>query len=204
MDRVAVFLDYENVHRTGHQLFSAKGLNTFETVVNPVLIAERLVRKRLRPSELISINVFRGKPVPEHQPTSASANDKHAQIWSLDPRVRLTRRDLKYEFDSEGKWIKSREKGIDVALAVGLVAGAMKNEFDAAIVFSSDTDLLPAIEVAYADTNAWIEIACWSSANPLWFREGLAITPQKFEPFCHFLNGTDFEQCRQEQSPNLK
>ncbi len=85
-----------------------------------------------------------------------------------------------------------------MALAVGLVAGAIKNEFDAAIVFSSDTDLLPAIEVAFKDTQAWIEIACWSSANPLWFREGLAINPQKFEPFCHFLNETDFEQCRQQ------
>jgi uncharacterized LabA/DUF88 family protein len=198
MDRLAVFLDYENVHRTGHQLFSAKGLNTYETVVNPILIAERLVRKRIRPSELVSINIFRGKPVPEHQPTAASANDKHAQIWTVDSRVRLTRRDLKYEFDSEGKWIKSREKGIDVALAVGLVAGAIKNEFDAAIVFSSDTDLLPAVEVAFKDTKAWIEIACWSSANPLWFREGLVLTPQKFEPFCHFLNETDFEQCRQQ------
>ncbi len=197
MDRVAVFLDYENVHRTGHQLFSTSGLAIFETVVSPIHIAENLVSKRNRPSELIAINVFRGKPVPEHQPTSASANDKQAQLWSADPRVKLTRRDLKYEFDAQGKWIRSREKGIDVALAVGLVAGAMKNEFVVAIVFSSDTDLLPAVETAYKDTSAWIEIACWSSANPLWFREGLALNPQKFEPYCHFLNETDFEKCRQ-------
>jgi hypothetical protein len=50
----------------------------------------------------------------------------------------------------------------------------------------------------YKDTKAWIEIASWSSANPLWFREGLVLTPQKFEPFCHFLNETDFEECRQQ------
>lgn len=196
MDRVAVFLDFENVHRTGHQLYSPSGQRVFETVVSPVKLAENLVDKRIRPSELVAINVYRGKPVPEHQPSSASANDRQAQLWSKDPRVNLTRRDLKYEFDSQGKWVRSREKGIDVALAVGLVAGAIKNEFDTAIVFSSDTDLLPAVETAYKDTDAWIEIACWSSANPLWFREGLAFNPQKFEPYCHFLNQKVFEQCR--------
>ena len=46
MDKVAVFLDYENVHRTGHQLFANVGEPLYETVVNPLQVAERLVAKR--------------------------------------------------------------------------------------------------------------------------------------------------------------
>lgn len=38
------------------------------------------------------------------------------------------------------------EKGIDVHLAVDLLIGAYENTYDVAIVISSDTDLIPAIE----------------------------------------------------------
>jgi uncharacterized LabA/DUF88 family protein len=39
-----------------------------------------------------------------------------------------------------------REKGTDVKIAVDLIVGAMKNKYDIAIIVSSDTDLIPAIE----------------------------------------------------------
>jgi len=39
-----------------------------------------------------------------------------------------------------------REKGIDVKLAVDLMVGAIDNKYDTAIVVSSDTDLVPAID----------------------------------------------------------
>ena len=39
-----------------------------------------------------------------------------------------------------------KEKGTDVKLAVDLVIGSVDNLYDTAIVVSSDTDLLPAIE----------------------------------------------------------
>ncbi|GEM_PF-4719954 len=53
----------------------------------------------------------------------------------------------------------------------------MLREYDAAIIFSGDTDLLPAIELAYRRTEPKIELACWSSAKPLWFSEGLNMEP---------------------------
>lgn len=40
------------------------------------------------------------------------------------------------------------EKGVDVQIAVDLVRGSIKNEFDICYLISSDTDLLPAIETA--------------------------------------------------------
>ena len=41
---------------------------------------------------------------------------------------------------------RSREKGIDVKLAVDLMAGSIDGKYDTAIVVSSDTDLVPAID----------------------------------------------------------
>lgn len=41
---------------------------------------------------------------------------------------------------------RTREKGIDVKLATDLVVGAIDNQYDTAIVVSSDGDLIPAID----------------------------------------------------------
>jgi hypothetical protein len=100
-DRVAVFFDYENVHRTGHESFVDAGTPIYKTVVNPIEIAERLVARRKFASELVAIYVFRGRPAPTLQPKPASANDIQAASWSADTRVRLVRRDLKY---AEKRW----------------------------------------------------------------------------------------------------
>jgi len=39
-----------------------------------------------------------------------------------------------------------REKGIDVKLATDLIAGAIDNKYDTAILISSDSDLMPALD----------------------------------------------------------
>lgn len=41
---------------------------------------------------------------------------------------------------------KIREKGVDVKIAVDLIVGAVDNLYDTAIIVSSDTDLIPAIQ----------------------------------------------------------
>ena len=52
---------------------------------------------------------------------------------------------LGYLLLSDGKY---HEKGVDVQIAVDLVRGAIKNEYDVCYLISSDTDLLPAIYTA--------------------------------------------------------
>ena len=42
---------------------------------------------------------------------------------------------------------RSREKGIDVKLATDLLVGAFDNKYDTAIIVSSDTDLIPVIDI---------------------------------------------------------
>ena len=52
---------------------------------------------------------------------------------------------LGYLLFSSGKF---HEKGVDVQIAVDMVKGAIKNEYDTCYLISSDTDLLPAIKIA--------------------------------------------------------
>ncbi len=47
---------------------------------------------------------------------------------------------------TEIEYARSREKGIDVKIAVDLIAGALDNKYDTAIIVSSDADLAPAID----------------------------------------------------------
>lgn len=47
---------------------------------------------------------------------------------------------------TEIEYNRSREKGIDVNMAVDIIAGALDNKYDTAIVVSSDSDLVPAID----------------------------------------------------------
>ena len=46
---------------------------------------------------------------------------------------------------SDGKF---HEKGVDVRIAVEIVASALKNKYDKCYLFSSDTDIIPAIDEA--------------------------------------------------------
>lgn len=52
---------------------------------------------------------------------------------------------LGYLLMSDGKF---HEKGVDVQIAVDIVRGSIKNEYDKFYLISSDTDLLPAIQGA--------------------------------------------------------
>lgn len=192
MDRVAVFLDYQNVHLSAHQQFAPYGSPPELSLVHPLRVAERICSKRHGECELTSVRVFRGRPNPQHHPVATAANDAQTAAWGRDPRVVVVRRDLNYRGWPDHP---PREKGVDVALAIDLVEQALLERFDVGVVFTGDTDLLPAVEMAFRRTKPRIEIATWSGRKPLWFADGLAATPPRYLPYCHFLNETDFRDC---------
>lgn len=78
-----------------------------------------------------------------------------------------------------------QEKGIDVALAVDMIHLAHDGQYDALILFSSDTDLLPALEAIRTLRLGHVEVACWSGFKPLRF-SGTSL------PWCHFLSEQDW------------
>ncbi len=182
-EQVAVLLDYQNVHLVGHDMFS-RGKLLHECVPEPTLLADRIASRRHTQSEAAEILVYRGRPDHQKQKTVASANDKQAAQWTRrDERVTMIRRQLNYR-----GWPKSPpvEKGIDVKLAVDLIHRALSGNLDALIVFSSDTDLVPAIELG-VELRATIEIVCWDGANPLRCPGAT----------CHYLTAEDWKHvCR--------
>jgi hypothetical protein len=60
---------------------------------------------------------------------------------------------------------RQREKGIDVKLATDLIVGAVDNLYDTAIVVSSDSDLVPAIDWTRGKFKKKIEYVGFSILN---------------------------------------
>jgi hypothetical protein len=81
----------------------------------------------------------------------------------------VIRRQLNYR-----NWPASppQEKGIDVQVAVDLIHAAFTGQYDALVLFSSDTDLLPALETVVRHKLGHVEVACWSGFKPLRFPGG--------------------------------
>lgn len=177
-DRVMVFMDYQNLHGWARRQFQPVNAHPAIGHVDPLRLARLLVSRRRSRSLLESVRIYRGRPNPTRQPKPAAANDRQTSQWERSPLVTVIRRPLRYPLD----WptTPAAEKGIDVALAVDLVRLAMTNAYDAAIVVSSDTDLLPAVETVYDLHLAHIEVATWAGAPRLRFS-----TTQL--PWCHFV-----------------
>ena len=64
----------------------------------------------------------------------------------IDTRVKNYQEILKLGI-KEITYERSREKGIDVKIALDLIIGALDNKYDTAILVSSDTDLVPALDL---------------------------------------------------------
>lgn len=124
-----------------------------------------------------------GRPDPNHQPTVAAFNDAQKSYWERDRRVQVIRRQLNYRGWPQ---LPPQEKRIDVAIAVDMIHTAMRRQYDALVLFSSDTDLLPALETIVQLRLGHVEVACWSGFKSLRF-------PGTPRPWCHFLNETHWK-----------
>jgi uncharacterized LabA/DUF88 family protein len=76
------------------------------------------------------------------------------------------------------------EKGIDTLLAIDLVRMAISNSYDAAVLSSSDADMVPAVEFAHTTGKKIIQAGfppsgvdlatqCWGSFNVMSLRAGI-------------------------------
>jgi uncharacterized LabA/DUF88 family protein len=169
VERVTVFVDYQNVHHSGHERYCAIGDEMHKCVFDPLRLAEAIVAQRPPGGVLEAVRVYRGRPDPRKEPTLASANDQQFSEWIKDPRVTVKRRMLQYPRD----WgqpdcaERPREKGIDVSLAIDLVRMAFKHEFEVAIVVSRDSDLEPALEMVKDLRLGHVEVAGWERDSRL-------------------------------------
>lgn len=187
MDRVAVFVDYQNVHGWARRQFLPYGAHRSEGHVFPRQLGELLVRRRVSPSELSEVRVYRGRPNPARQSGAARANDRQTADWERSGCVTVVRRNLTYP--PNYPTAPATEKGIDVAIAVDMMRMAAGGQFDAAILFSCDKDLLPVVEALTETKLAHVEVAAWAQAPRLRL-DGTQ------KPWCHYLGESDFNSIR--------
>lgn len=113
------------------------------------------------------------------------------RFWGAQAAVEPVTRALKYYptgFDRWGNttW-EGREKGIDVLLALAMVQGAMRDEFDVAVLVSADTDLVPALEAVCA-LGKRCEVATWQGRAGN--RSRLSVPSRNL--WCHWLKEPDY------------
>ena len=155
VDRLCVFIDYQNVYMRAREVFgdaSTRHDFTFGQIFPQRLGV--LLRQRSEDAgyfrELTEVRVYRGEPDAARSPTGQAACQRQVRFWNAQASVQAFTRPLNYRVlewrDGHPTRWDIREKGIDVMIAVDMVRGAMNDEYDVAILLSADTDLLPAAD----------------------------------------------------------
>jgi hypothetical protein len=163
---VAVFLDYQNVYMRARELFAEPHAHFTAGQIFPrrlgVLVTQR--GSDVDPHrQLEVVRVFRGEPSPKHSPTGQAACQRQVHFWASQMLVQTITRPLHYYqagYRNGVEQFKAREKGIDVLIALSIALGAERDEYDVCVLFSADTDLLPALEQARA-AGKRVEVAAW-------------------------------------------
>ena len=189
--RLVVFLDYQNVYSGAREAFHPYRASYTEGQVDPVKLADMIASRGIGSRELTEVRVYRGRPDSTRDPRGYGANLRQCTAWECqDPtRVRVIPRILRYPKNWPAE--PAQEKGIDVALAIDVVTMAIRDEYDVAVVMSTDTDLKPALEaVTSLRGNPYprCEVAAWSS--PHGYSRRLSIASKRL--WCHWLSEDDY------------
>lgn len=184
-DRLAVFLDYQNAFGTARQCFCTGPYARTDGQVDPVALGRLLAERRRHPSVLSQVRVYRGSPDAGHDERTHGAFHRQFYAWTRDPLVHVVARPLRYP----AAWpaVPAQEKGVDVALAVDLVRLAINGEYDVAVVVSTDTDLVPALEAVLDLDGPRVEVAAWRAK-----RANRRLSVGGDRPWCHFLGRDDY------------
>jgi uncharacterized LabA/DUF88 family protein len=193
---MTVFVDYQNVYMRAREAFGRGDRLDFTFgQIYPRRLGVRLRQLAADAGKdrvLQQVRVYRGEPDALRSPTGQAACQRQVAVWSAQPGVQAFTRPLSYrptrwENGRPVDW-EAREKGIDVMLAVDMVIGAARDEFDVALLASADTDLLPAAE-AVLDTGKWVEFAAWRPDTG--YASHLRVEGRP--TWCHHLRRRDFE-----------
>jgi uncharacterized LabA/DUF88 family protein len=188
VERVIVFIDWQNVYKGARDAFhQGQGPRRFGNV-EPLLLAQRLLQLSPgRRRELVGVRVYRGQPDPTRDPRGYAANRRQQDAWRRRGVV-VVQRPLRYPKAWPAE--KAQEKGVDVALAVDFVMLAVTHAYDVGILVSTDTDLVPALEAVVdlgGNRGPRAEVAAWTSSRAA---PRLRITRAKL--WCHYLRVDDY------------
>lgn len=190
LDRLAVFIDYQNAYRGARQAFGREDDHYIVGQFDPLKLAKLIAQRH--PSyrgatlrRLVQVRIYRGMPSSTKSSEGYAAARKQVSRWRSASstgglRLEVCTRQLDYRTG------KPREKGIDVVLALDLAFGAANGDFDVVVLFSGDSDLLPALERAHA-----LGVACETAA---WAGGGRRQPQKGFLRWEHRLDRRDYGQ----------
>jgi uncharacterized LabA/DUF88 family protein len=163
--RVAVFIDWQNTYKAAREAFGLESLPSEHGVYSPLQIAQHMAAGNDRgdAGKLIRVEIFRGLPSQRRDKVGHSANRRHSAAWMAeDPNIVIPHlRPLRYPQDPSEPPV---EKGVDVHLAISAVEWTLTDRCDVSIIFSHDTDLLPAVEaITRLKSREGVETASWVS-----------------------------------------
>ena len=195
-DRVVVFLDYQNVYWSARSTYHVAGSPAGRIGnVDPAKLGAILAGMGPSARTLAGVRVYRGMPSPSLDPRSHGAWQRQVAAWKASGAV-VVSQIMRYPHGWPRVTPQERpqEKGIDVALGVDVVDLAHRGEYDVAIVFSLDADLLPALErvqdMGLRFGRPRVEVAAWRSATTFSHR---LRTPRR-NTWCHWLHEADYRQ----------
>jgi len=132
--RVAIFIDGGNFYRRIRQ----DNLIPKGTKFDYAKFSEFLARERMIISKSYYIGIVRNH---DKTPKSQKMVESQQKLLSNMAKAGYEIKRGRIVYDN-----KIREKGVDVQIAIDLVIGAVENNYDVAIIVSSDTDLIPAVK----------------------------------------------------------
>ncbi len=178
VDRVAVFIDWQNVYKGAREAFGLYSQPSEHGNISPYRLAQILAAGNDRGAngKLVLVEIHRGLPSSTRDPIGYGANRRQSAVWMKEnPELVIPRmRPLRYPDDGSGP----EEKGIDVQLALAAVENTLVGECEVGIIFSHDTDLRPAVEMISRITGtSHVETASWTSPT---FQKRLRTKPEVF------------------------
>ncbi len=191
-DRVKIFIDVQNVYMCARTAFFPRdrGRHFTDGQFDPMALGRLLVARDARgfARELSEVRLYTGRPDSARDPRSYSAHMKQCARWTADGCT-VIHRQLRYPPDFPDS--RAQEKGVDVQLSIDVVVGAIDGDYDIAVVFSTDTDLRPAIEFV---ANRYerlprIELAAWTSPTS---NKRIPVTANR-AVWCHYLDQADYD-----------
>jgi len=195
-EQVVVFLDWQNVYMRARESFHPTAAPNVDGQVDPLDLALTLTERGAPGTtrELKEVRIYRGLPDQHFDPKAYAAYRRQVAKWSLNNRVKVFGRTLRYPEGWMPGWggEAPREKGVDVALAVDVVTCGLDHHYDTGIVMSSDQDLTPALEYIERKRGALtarLEVAAWKGDQG---RRPNRITVGGGKPYCHWLSQQDY------------
>jgi hypothetical protein len=191
MPRVAVFIDWQNAYKSARTAFALEGMPNERGNFSPYNLGLILAAGNGRGAtgELVRVEIHRGLPSNERDSVGYAANRRQSAAWMNENRAIVIPRPRPLRYSPYDAYAAPEEKGIDVQLALSIVESVLLGHCDVAVLFSFDTDLLPAVETTCRLKGAkHIETASWESHD---FRKRLRPTRGVHH---HRLSGAVFQR----------